>query len=339
MVKSRRLAGLARASWLSSWLWAGAGCGSFQDPNVVVDLRVIAMAAAPPDQVIDADLTRPPDPQALLAELVPTTVCSLIADPGLDRRLRWSVAMCPASGSERCAGDDGVPLGQGVLDDPDTTAPEPVMCVTIAPDARLLAVLAAELDGDTLHGLGGVDYAVALRVGGEDGDRDLDQYAVKTLRVSPRIPEAHAANTNPRIDRIDLTDPLLIEDPTPVTLPLVRCAGNPAPFEVAPGTKLRMTPIEPDGVREVYVVPTLDGKSQMFTESLTYQWIASAGGFSNGSTGGPHDLSGNAAALFTDYRAPAAADLDGPTDVSVWIIQRDERLGVTWYESCLRVMP
>jgi hypothetical protein len=174
-----------------------------------------------------------------------------------------------------------------------------------------------------------------LRIGGEDADRDLDQYAAKSLRVVPRIPPAVTANTNPQIDHIDAT----IGDGAPVTLPLVRCAENPAPLALAPATKLRLSPIEPDGARETYVVPTLDGKSQTFTESLTYQWVASTGGFSSGSTGGPRDVSGNPAPLFTDYKAPAAADLDGPTDVSVWIIQRDERLGVRWYEACIRVAP
>lgn len=324
-------------TWIAgAWLLGAAtGCGKFQDPNVVVDLRVLAMASSPPDQVIDVDLTQPPDPQALLAELVPTTVCSLVADPGNDRRLLWSVAMCPANGSERCEGDDGVPLGQGLLDDPDVTVPEPAMCVTIAPDVRLLGVLSAELDGDTLHGLGGVDYNIVLRVGGETGNRDLDQYSFKTARVSPRIPQAHTANTNPRIDRVDTS----LDGAAPVPLPLGRCVDNPAPLEIAAGTTLRMTPIEPDGVREVYVVPTLDGKSQTFTESLTYQWVSSAGGFSNGSTGGPRDLAGNLAPLFTDYRSPAATDLHGSSDVSVWIIQRDERLGVMWYEACLHVVP
>jgi hypothetical protein len=312
-----------------------AGCNSFQDPDLVVDLRVLAMTSSPPDQVIDVDLTQPVMPQSLLAQLVPTQVCSLVADPGLDRRLAWSLALCPLLRGDRCDPDLEVPLGQGLLDDPDTAVPEPQLCATVAPDGNLLAVLLGALEDDTLRGLGGLYYGVVLRIGGEDAYRDLDQYAAKVLRVAPRIPTTATANTNPRLDHIDAT----IGDTAPVALPLVRCAENPAPLELPPDTKLRLSPVEPDGVREVYVVPTLDGKSQTFTESLTYQWVAGAGGFSSGSTGGPRDVSGNPAPLFTDYKAPAAADLDGPTDIALWIIQRDERLGVHAYEACVRVIP
>ncbi len=43
-----------------------------------------------------------------------------------------------------------------------------------------------------------------------------------------------------------------------------------------------MTPIEPDGVREVDVVPTLDGKSQTFAESLTSSvWSSSPSSISH----------------------------------------------------------
>lgn len=313
-----------------------AACGSFQDPNVVVDLRVLAMRADPADQVVDVDLTRTVVPSELLAQLVPTQVCALIADPALDRRLAWSATMCPLTLDDRCDSDrPQIPLGAGLVDDPDTTVPEPSLCVTVMPDASLLTVLIDVVQDDTLRGLGGVDYAVELRVGGELADRELDQYATKTLRVSPRIPTSRAENHNPRIDHLDAR----LGDAAPVPLPLGRCRENPAPYELAPDTKLRITPVEPDGVREVYVVPTLDGRSASFTESLTYQWIAGAGGYSKGATGGPHDISGNPAPLFSDYKSPAASDLDGPTDVSLWIIQRDERLGLTWYESCIRVAP
>jgi hypothetical protein len=147
---------------------------------------------------------------------------------------------------------------------------------------------------------------------------------------------ARAANTNPTMMRLDGA---LEDQPASPVAPFVRCPDNPSPPMLAPGTKLRLTPVEPDGAREVYVVPTLDGKSQTFTESLTYQWVASAGGFSSGTTGGPRDITGNPVPLFTDYRSPPAQDLDGPTDIALWIIQRDERLGETWYEGCLRVVP
>src|SRR5690349_905307 len=159
---------------------AAAGCGSFQDPNIVVDLRILAMTAEPPDQVLDIDLTQPPMPTALLAKLVPTRVCALIADPALDRRLLWSMTMCAGTSGGRCDVEDEVPLGNGLLDDPDTASPEPELCVTVEPDGQLLGVLLQWLDNDTLRGLGGVDVSVQLRVGGEDGDRDLDQYASKT---------------------------------------------------------------------------------------------------------------------------------------------------------------
>ncbi|HEX3763124.1 MAG TPA: hypothetical protein VHW23_30715 [Kofleriaceae bacterium] len=321
-----------------------AGCGKFQDPNVVVDLRTLAIRAEPAEQVIDVDLSQPVTPAALLAQLVPTQVCALVADPAASRRLLWSMTMCALLSDDRCD-DDGpqIPLGMGLMDDPEATVPEPAMCVTIMPDANLLSVLAFELQDDTLHGLGGVDYGVVLRVGGENGNRDLDQYAAKTLVVSPRIPAARAANHNPSLDAIDAS----LEDGTPVPLPLGRCADNPAPYVLASQTKLRLRPIETAGAREVYTVPTLDGRAETFTESLTYQWIASAGGFSRGSTGGPHDLSGNPPPLFSDFKSPAASDLDdqgdreseGSHNVALWIIQRDERLGVQWYESCIHVAP
>jgi hypothetical protein len=309
-----------------------AACHSFQDPNVVVDLRVLAISAEPPDQRIDVDLTQPIDPIALLAQLVPTRVCALVADPPA-RRLAWRITMCAPTSDERC--DDTDPLiGEGVLEDPETAEPAPALCATVPPDARVLAILAPAARDDVLHGLGGLDYQLTLRIGGETADRDLDLFAGKTLRVTPHLPAARTANSNPRLDRIDAA----VADAAPVPLPLGRC-GDFTPLTVPAGTKIRMTPVEAAGAREVYVVPTLDGTTQTFTETLRYQWIASDGGFSRGTSGGPHDVSGNPAPLFSDFTAPAKADIKAPTDISIWLIQRDERLGLRWYQSCVRVVP
>jgi hypothetical protein len=152
----------------------------------------------------------------------------------------------------------------------------------------------------------------------------------------PRIPADITANHNPSIASVTMATPT---DAEPVPLPLGRCLDQSAPLEVAAGARVRLTPVEPDGVRETYVVPTTDGMSRTFTESLTYQWLASAGNYSASFTGGTRDAFGNPAPLFTDWRAPAAKDLDGPTNVDLWVIQRDERLGVYWTQACIRVVP
>jgi hypothetical protein len=120
---------------------------------------------------------------------------------------------------------------------------------------------------------------------------------------------------------------------TPVEL--ARCVDAVSPLVVPPTKKIRFTPEEPDGVREMYMIPTLDGQLRTFTESLTYQWIVGNGGLSSGDTGGPRDPFGNPAPLFTDFTAPRLEDVTG--DIPLWLVQRDERLGESWVESCIRV--
>jgi hypothetical protein len=321
-------------------LAAGVGaCNKFQDPNIVVDLRVIAMTASVPEQVIDVDLAHPPPAAQLLAQLVPSEVCALVADPSFDgRRLRWSMTLCPPTADDRC--DDGRPLaviGSGVIEDPDLTVPEPRMCATIQPDGNLLAVVADAVQNDSLNGFGGEPYMVSLKVGGEGADPALDLFAAKAVQVAARIPATRTPNHNPTITRYDVT-PASGGDPFP--LAFGRCVDQAAPLVVKPGDKLRILPIEPDGAREVYVVPTLDGGGEMFTENLSYQWTAGAGGFSSGKTGGPRDRFGNYPPLFREWTAPSKSDLAGAStlDVPIWIVQRDERLGAVWYESCARVV-
>jgi len=319
-------------------LCALAACNTFEPEEIVIDTRVLAMAASVPDQIVDIDLSNgEPNPVDLLDQLVPTEMCALVADPQADRRLQFQMTLCEPC-EEGCCPGAQVPLASGFIDDPETTVPEPTMCTTVEPDGNLLGVVLQTLQDDTFGGLGGVDYAVELRVRGE-GDT-VDQVALKTIRVTPRIPADRSANHNPTLDHFEAE--LYMPDgerAEPVTLPLGRCVDQTDPLVLVPTQKVRLTPVETDDARETYVVPTLDGKSQQFTEALTYQWLATAGGYSAAYTGGPRDFAGTPAPLFTDYRAPPADELDGPTDVSVWIVQRDERFGSAWYEACVRVVP
>lgn len=313
-----------------------AGCASFESEQIVIDMRVLAMAATVPDQLVVVDLENPPQPLDLLEQLVPTTMCALVADPAEDRRLRYEMTLCVLDFDERCREDEpAVKIAEGVVEDPDVAQPAPAMCGTIEPDGNLAGVALAALERDDLGGLAGVDYGVALRVGAEGAPPEDDLLAGKTLRITPKIPASRTANTNPTVMHFDAAKDGV--DPQP--MPMGRCVDQVAPLELVPTQRVRITPVEPAEARETYVVPTLDGEERTFTESLTYQWLAGAGSI-NGGSGGPRDpTTGNPAPLFSDFRAPPADELDGVTDIPIWIVQRDERLGAAWYETCVRVRP
>lgn len=313
-----------------------AACTSFENPEIVIDFRVLGISATPPEQVIDIDITNPGLPTELLDQVQPADVCVLLSDRQFDRRLRWEMFVCVLTGDERCA--TSLPyysIGSGVWDDPEHAPAPPQLCATIQPDGNLLGVALAAFESDQLRGLGGLYYGLSLRVGGEDEDPDLDLWAAKNLRFMPRIPAEIQANVNPTLDGLEI----ILPDAEPAPLPFGRCRDQATPLEVAPGARVRITPLETEGAREPYVVPTTDGSSRMFTESLTYQWLATAGNYTSGRTGGPRDVVGNPAILWTEWIAPPARLVSEPTDVELWVIQRDERLGLTWYESCLRVVP
>ena len=105
---------------------------------------------------------------------------------------------------------------------------------------------------------------------------------------------------------------------------------------MAPSQAVTLFPAETDGTREDYFVPTIDGTFRTFTETIDYQWLASAGSFSDDFTGGKPDLVGNPVLLATDWFSPR---VDSPLEVQLWVIQRDERFGATAYPVCLRVVP
>lgn len=308
-----------------------AACGKFEDPNIVIDLRPIAITADPPEQVVDVDAMS--QPQDILAQLDDTQIKVMLSDLNFHRRIRWSAEVCSLDDDERCDHDKPFEmLGSGVWDDPDESNPPNL---TIPADDNLLAILVDELETDSLHGLGGITYGISLTIGGEDADPAQDQYLMKQMMVSPRIPVTRMANENPDLDgfssELDGGDDFL--------LPSGPCRAVTDPLIVMAGQKLRMQPIENALTREMYSVPTLDGSVRTFTESVTYQWLATAGKFSSGNTGGGHDPFGNLAPTHTDWTAPSHDQLDGPTDIWLWIIQRDERLGAKVHEACVLVVP
>ncbi len=317
---------------IAAGLALAAACGSFENPSIVIDLRMIAMTAEPPEQVVPFDPSNP-----LAVAFDPVEVCALVADPEADRELAWTMTACSPRGDRRCdePGAAMVAMGAGVIGDPDTASGPQVACAVLPAGAGLLAVLRETIENDDLSGFGGVDINVGLRVVPVGDGEASAIYGAKAVRFSPLLPAERVANTNPTLERIELDR----GDGVMTDLPLGRCADQAAPITVAPLQSIELLPVEPPGAREAYVVPTFEGGTRQFTENLSYQWLAGAGDWTRGSTGGSRDGAGNQPPLDTAWEAPKAADVGAGRLVPLWVIQRDERGGSRWFESCVRVAP
>ena len=316
-----------------------AACGAgFQKESIVVDLRILGVRADPPEVVVDIDPTQidPAHPPAIVLPKIHVT--ALVADPGAARRMEWSMVACAPTLSLRC--DDTDPaavvlaMGSGVADDPEDprapgALPRPAL---VAADLEVTpALLLYALETDVLHGFSGVPIQISIRVVGEGGDEQDAVYAAKSITFAGRQPAERVANTNPWLAALDADDAPFAEAP----------CGDPLvpPLAVTAGEVVRLTPIEPAGVRESYVLPTFQGGSQSFVENMSYSWYATAGSFSEAKTGGRTDAFGNIPVLYTDWTAPSAADLADLPDgqVRLWLVMRDERGGAYFSEHCFAV--
>ncbi len=302
---------------------AAAGCSTgFEDPTIAIDLRVLAIEADHPELVLDFD---PEDPIGLALQLQdnPITLRVLVVDPGAARRLEWDMIACPPDGSLRCQPEEPQnAIGAGIVEDPEVAFDPPTGTYVVGLD-----VLEASVRADNLAGFGGVVVQVQLRIWPEGADPATAIYASKRLVIAPREPAERVANVNPTMAAVTIdADPAAMLAPgrcaDPATLPLV----------VTPAQRIELLPVEPEGVRETYVLPTFDGDVRTITENLRYSFFATAGGWTSGQTGGPIDAFGNVPTLESTWAAPQDAG-----DVSLWIVQRDERGGLSWQEFCVRV--
>lgn len=330
----------AAAALCALAVMASAACDpGFEEETEVIDLRPLAITAQPPEQVLDLDPQNLPSPDVLLAQLQPIDICALAGDP-LERSLRWSFTVCVEGDDVRC--DEGRPkidlVASAVSPDPELSLPRSQMCARLQPDVSLLLVLQSAIEADALSGFSGIDLLLQWKVGVDGAPAALTEYAGKRLRFAAKVPANRVANVNPTVTGFTAT----VDTPAgsvELPLPLGRCIDQAAPITIPPGGAVRILPVEPAGLREAYVVPTFDGKVREFTETITYQWLTTSGSFSRSSSGGKRDAFGNIPEIDSTFRTRNAKDLSGPVDASIWIVQRDERLGEAWYESCVRVVP
>jgi hypothetical protein len=310
-----------------------AGCGEFEVPSIVLDLRVLAMNVEPPEVVVPIDFDQPPELEEF--DVPDIEACALVADPGNARSLEFILGACAPTDTSRCD-DPARPyaaMAEGVVEDPEDAAAPVAICGALTPGADIYAVLEDSFANDRYSGFGGLPVQIELIVFAEGGSVQGGEYAAKTLNIAPMLPEERVANQNPSLDALMIET----ESGEQVAAPLGRCR-DVEPYPISAGQNIKFVPQESATAREDYLLPTFDGAVRSFTENLTYTWYATRGDWQRGVSGGPKDIAGNDPPLDSEWRSPAAGALPAPvTDVSIWVVQRDERGGLRWYESCVRV--
>ena len=311
---------------------AGGCTSNFEDPSIVLDLRMLAAYTEPAEVIVPVDA----DPESI--EVPDIRVCALVADPGASRDLAFEMVACAPTDSLRCDEPDEpfIQFDSGTVADPEEAPAAVELCGTLRGSPLLIDVVRQSVENDPLLGFSSIAVQLEIFVkpsGGADAD---GIFGAKRAFFGAQLPAERVANTNPTLDAITLTRDGETEPSE--TVVARRCAdAEAAPLIAAPGEVLQLEPVEPDGVREDYVLPTLDGGAREFTENLSYAWFSTAGEWSHETTGGPKDPVGNVPLLYTQWTAPD--DITESLDVDMWLVQRDERGGLAWFEMCVRVDP
>ena len=331
-------------------LLVSTGCGAFETQSIVLDLRILSLVVTPPEVLIPLDAGT--DPMSLPE--VDVEVCALIADPEDSRELEYRMIACwPNQDTLRCddparaevllTGTPGNPFAR--VPDPEQ-AGEPVrVCATMRSNTVLPVLILDQVEllgsyenvaAQVLANGGNLDVQIEVAVRGADqGQEDL-QYGTKRMRYAVPVPEGRQPNENPGIASLQAS----VDGAEPVAMPIGRCIDVAAPLEVAPDAEIEIEPVPTEGSRQEYVVLTFDGDTRMFTENLVYTWYATHGAWEAEQTGGPRDVAGNEPEVESTWTAPRDGDTVGDgLDVPVWVVQRDERGGQSWIESCVRVVP
>lgn len=323
-------------------LWSAvlslAGCGVvFERSSEVVDLRVLAISAEPPEIV--ADGVPPPS----------VTVRALIVDPRDPARVteqEWRACTPAPSIGDGGASGPPVDVGAGappVDDTPDGRCSEKessnVLSKAAAPIGEVslhVPIPGSLLDQIAAVGAGGAPLSLyvttQLRVLGPDGPL----YAIKRVPVSPPVPVGRQANRNPRLlgltfngEPWDEGQPLEI---APDSCPPER--RQAVVYRTHPDKELalcahKIAPVYDPDEGEEYEVRTFDGRVVTNKERMRFQWFVDHGSYSRQTTTEPTTVGVELVdPTSTSWREPP--EVPAGRRATFWIVMRDGRGGVTW---------
>jgi hypothetical protein len=299
-------------------LLLACGCTpSFESKEVVLDLRVLAVQAEPPEAQVDLDAGTIEDVQVTLLAVDPVHP---------DQPATVQPRLCLPSDGSRC--------GKTAIDLRELAAPQGTIAFDLfskVSDPRTLVplVVAAQQD-DKLKGLDGV--RVQLELGVDTRDPAGVQYGTKQLLFSTRAPGDPERNHNPRVaglELIDLSDPLhpvsrgTLAPGEKIPLPSQRDLGLvphlPCAASAPAGNDCRYG--IPDGIEE-YDAIDLTGRLVHLSEYPSWDFFTTDGAGLDRS-GADEPLRG--------VPAPAAGLLRinaGSGTGTLWLVVRDGRGGV-----------
>jgi hypothetical protein len=328
-MRTRWLAGLVS----SCFAVVMVGCGQLDTADRVHDLRLLAIRATPPEQVLPVAFTANGSVLSTIGQKVPTppapvTVTALLADPaGAGREVSYRFSTCVQldSDTRRCTEDTPAyqVLSEGTVVPTDLGA-EP--SVTFSPDYKLIGELVRR---DSLHGFGGVNLPVQIEI--TAGDESVAGFKRVTFEFgTPPLPPP---NHNPELQALDYNGATWLAEAMPQFL------AASAPTRGIPGTggadggtdtgTNTVTPIvDPAGFEE-YDRPTFDGEPPVhFTETWRYSYFATRGSFSPGTAGGGNAATGNDGSTASRWSTVEGQTSAGP--MTVWVVVRDGRGGESW---------
>jgi hypothetical protein len=304
-------------SLIAGLAWA---CGpSFDGPEAVTDLRVLAVQAEPPEIIYPAV---PP------AE-AETEVTFLVVNPEAPAvPVDWRLTGCVILDNGRCDTAMEVPLaeGSGPLGE--------ISAAVLLPKA----LIDASFDADVYRGI----FGAAVWIQGvvvQEGEPETR--FIKSLVLSPDYGIGRAPNQNPWLDGIHAGDE---GEEEPLEL------DRDGAFRVAAGEKVRLLPVSPEETREHYVVPAFafDGEldpaalaagelpdvtftTEELDEELVFHFYASIGSLSTASKAEginvilEGDKDREERDLSVTFKAPKE-----PGEGMLWFVVDDERGGVGW---------
>jgi hypothetical protein len=343
MTRRRRLLAVVLAAA------AGACVPPLDNQSYVHDVRVLAIAADPPEITYAVQGAIPTDSnptcQPNVAELAGpgvVNVRALVSDPaGAGRPLHYVFSACPQTSDQRCPDAGAYVIAEG-----DAPAPEIDVAWDLA--ATLSSEIAAQqacqtssqacvetpvLTAFAQNPLGLCRYGVWLQIGlgitAPDGEFD---WGAKLLVFTP-VPSDYPSDPavcpqgpdggpppheNPRLEALWLDGQALPQDSI-ATVP--------------GGVTHNLVPVPPQNGMVDYCVPKYSGGWQRITESWLYEMMTTVGSFDRQQAGELAGLIGNSndggATLYTFVWTP---EYDGgfPPLATLYEVTRDGRGGTSW---------